>query len=164
MNTFEEWIRKIVDADELCASYYKKVTRAMSNKQLVDIAMDSNGMSYLCEMEQRGLALPYQIIMSRFSPFINGKYISEHTTKDGDTYTSAIYCCYNDDIIADTTLLTVLGVEANISVSKNNSCDIYVDKNSKITVTCPIGSCAVVHYWCKEEPEYSGNVEFIRMT
>lgn len=163
MNTFEEWVKKIVDAEELCASYRKKVATALSNKQLVDIAMDSNGMSYLCEMGQRGLELPYKIIISRFSPFINGKYISDHKTKNGDSYTSAIYCCYNEDIIANTTLLTVLGVEANICVSNNNSCDIYVDKNSKVTVTCPIGSRAVVHYWCEKEPEYSGDVEFIRM-
>lgn len=163
MNTFEEWVRRIVDADELCASYYKKVSKAMSNKQLIDISMDSNGMSYLCEMEQKGLDLPYQIIMNRFRPFINGQYVSEHKTKGGDTYTSAIYCCYNDDIVANTTLLTVLGVEANICVSKNNCCTIYVDKHSKVTITCPVGSCADVYYWCDEEPDYSGNVKLIRM-
>ena len=161
MNTFEEWVRKIVDADELCASYYKKVSKAMSNKQLIDIAMDSNGISYLCEMQAKGIALPYEVITKRFGSFINGRYISEHKNERGNGYSSCIYCCFQGHIKAETTLIMLLGCAATVIVKANHIIQIYCDKNTELNICCPSTSKAIVHYWGKE-PEYSGNVELVK--
>lgn len=158
---FEQWIKMIVDADELCANYYDKVNKALSNKQLVDIALDSNGASYLCEMQSKGLALPYDIITSRFGNFINGKYTSEHKNDKGNGYTSAIYCKYDGNINAETTILTLLGCDCSVLVNNNNVIEVYADKNTDLYICCPNTSLAIVHYWGKE-PEYSGNVELIK--
>lgn len=161
ITTFEEWIDKVVLADELCAKYYDRVQKSVSNKQLVDLATDSNGISYLCETSAKGLPLPYEVITSRFSSFINGRYVAQHRSTDGGNYDSKIYCCYQGDIKGDTTLLAVLGCTANIIVNDNHIMQIYVDKNSAVKVDCPLNSKAIVHYWGKK-PKYSGNVELIK--
>lgn len=161
MNAFEEWIKKITLADELCASYYDKVKKSVSNKRLVDIVTDSNGMTYLCEMEQKGMPLPYEVITSRFGSFINGRYIAEHKTEKSRSYTSAIYCCFQGNINAETTLLTLLGCDCSVLVKDNHIIQIYCDKNTELNICCPSTSKAIVHYWGKE-PEYSGNVELVK--
>lgn len=162
MNTFEDWIKKIVNANKLCASYYNKVNKSMSNKQLMDIVTDSNGMTYLCEMQAKGFPLPYEVITSRFGNFINGKYIAEHQSRNGHTYTSQIYCCYQGKIEMKDTLLTLLGCTCSVYVAENNRCQIYLDKNCDVIIACPSSSEAIVHYWGDKEPEYSGNVEFVK--
>lgn len=158
---FNDWIKQITETDNLCANYYKKVQNAKSSKQLMDIVMDSNGMSFLPEMEAHGVALPYEVITSRFGSFINGNYIGEFKNDKGNGYTSAIYCCYQGTINADTTLLTVLGCKANIYVAENNVVTIYADKNCELNIGCPANARCTVHYW-GEEPEISGNVELIK--
>lgn len=161
IKTFEEWIDKVVLADELCANYYEKVTKAVSNKRLADLATDANGMTYLCEMEAKGLALPYEVITSRFGNFINGKYIAEHINETGGKYTSAIYCCYKGEIKGDITLLTLLGCDATIYVEENSIMQIYLDKNSKAKIVCPLNSKALVFYWGRK-PICSGDVEIVK--
>lgn len=161
IKTFEEWIDKVVLADELCAKYYDKVQKSVSNKQLVDLATDSNGISYLCETSAKGLPLPYEVITSRFGSFINGRYVAQHeSTKDG-SYDSKIYCCYQGDIEGNTTLLAVLGCNGTVLVEENHIMQIYVDKNSTMKVVCPLSSKAIVHYWGKK-PICSGNIELIK--
>lgn len=162
MNTFEDWIKKIVNANKLCASYYNKVNKSMSNKQLMDIVTDSNGMTYLCEMQAKGFPLPYEVITSRFSSFINGRYTAEHNSKNGRLYTSQIYCCYQGKIEMKDTLLTLLGCTCSVYVAENHICQIYLDKNCDVIIACPSSSKAIVHYWGNREPEYSGNVELIK--
>lgn len=164
MNTFEEWIQKLTCADELCASYYDKVKKSMSNKQLVDIVTDANGMTYLCEMQAKGIPLPYEVITSRFSSFINGRYVAEHKNDKGNGYTSQIYCCYQGKIEMKETLLTLLGCTCSVYVAENHICQIYLDKNCDVIIACPSSSKAIVHYWGDKEPEYSGNVEFVKET
>lgn len=160
INTFEDWIEEILNANKLCSEYKDKVDKAMSNKRLVDIVLDSNGVSYLCEMEEKGIPLPYEVITSRFSSYINGKYVAEHKTENGKEYTSSIYCCYSGDINGDTTLMTVLGSNCNIYVNPNHIIQIYVDRNSKVFIDCPKGSKAIVRYY-GEKPTFKGNVELI---
>lgn len=164
MNGFEEWIKKITLADELCASYYDKVKKSVSNKQLVDIVTDANGVSYLPSMEQKGMPLPYEVITSRFGSFINGRYTAEHNSKNGHPYSSQIYCCYHGKIDMSVTLLTLLGCTCSVYVAENHICQIYLDKNCDVNIACPSSSKAIVHYWGDKEPEYSGNVEFVKET
>lgn len=161
ITTFEDWIKKIVTADELCASYYDKVNKSVSNKGLMDIVTDANGMQFLPQMEAKGMPLPYEVITSRFGSFINGRYIAEHKTDKGNGYTSAIYCCFQGNINAETTLLTLLGCDCSVLVKDNHIIQIYCDKNTELNICCPSTSKAIVHYWGKE-PEYSGNVELVK--
>lgn len=163
IKTFENWIKEIVDAGELCKDYQLLVGKAISNKQLFDIACDSNGASYLCQMESKGHALPYEVITSRFRSFINGRYVSEHKGKNGNTYTSKVYCCFNGKIKADTTLLTILGCKCDLIVEENHIIQIYADKNTELSISCPKSSKAIVHYWGDKTFNFcDSNVEFVK--
>lgn len=158
--TFEDWISKISGSGSLCAEYKNKVDAAQSNKQLVDIVMDANGMSYLPEMISKGMPLPYDVIKNRFAPFINGRYIGHTTNSKGHEYTSAIYCGYTGDINnAGTTLLTLLGCSCVVNVSNNSYIHIYVDGHSKVQVNCPKTSHAIVEKWDSAEVSVSGDVK-----
>lgn len=162
ITSFEQWIEEIVSTDNLCSDYYEKVKQSLSNKQLVDIVTDANGMSYLCEMDSKGISLPYEIITKRFSSFINGKYTAKHETDNGRYYTSSIYCCFQGDVNAETTLLTLLGCKTTVVVRTNHIIKVYADKNTELNICCPATSKAIVYYW-GEEPEYSGNVELVKI-
>ena len=161
ITTFEQWIERIVSCDDLCASYYDKVNKSVSNKALMDIVTDANGMSFLPQMEAKGTPLPYEVITKRFGSFINGRYTAKHETSKGKYYTSSIYCCFQGNINAETTLLTLLGCDCSVLVKDNHIIQIYCDKNTELEICCPSTSKAIVHYWGKE-PEYSGNVELVK--
>lgn len=162
MDNFDKWVNEILSTGSLCESYTDKLKRAKSNKQIMDLVLDANGVSYLQQMQEKGIVLPYEVITSRFRSFINGGYISEHKNVKGERYTSSMYCCYQGDIDVKSSLLTLLGCKANIYVKENSVVQIYADRNCEINVGCPSSSKAIVHYWGNREPEYSGNVELIK--
>lgn len=163
IKTFEDWIKSIVNAGELCKDYQGLVGDAISNKQLFDIACDANGISYLCDMDSKGYTLPYEVISERFKSFINGRYISEHKNKKGNSYTSKIYCCFNGKIKGDTTLISLLGCKCDVTVGNNHIIQIYADKNTELNVICPKTSKAIVHYWGDKIFNFCDtNVEFIK--
>lgn len=160
--SFDDWINEIFNNGLLCAEYKDKVDDAKSNKQLVDIVMDANGMSYLPEMLSKGIPLSYEIIRKRFSSFINGRYVGHIKGKNGHEYTSAIYCKYVGDIDnADTTLLTLLGCSCVVNVSDNAFIHIYADSNSTVQVNCPTSAAAIIEYWENAEVSTSGKVKKI---
>lgn len=162
MDNFDKWVNEILSTGSLCDSYTDKLKRAKSNKQIMDLVLDANGVSYLQQMQEKGLVLPYEVITSRFRSFINGGYISEHKNVNGERYTSSMYCCYQGDIDVKSSLVALLGCKANIYVKENSVVQIYADRNCEISVGCPSSSKAIVHYWGNREPEYSGNVELIK--
>ena len=58
---FSEWINKIIESGLLCEAYTDKVEEAKSKKRLMDIVLDSNGQSYLCDpLEGRLVAADFQ--------------------------------------------------------------------------------------------------------
>lgn len=161
-NIFENWINELYSNGMLCAEYKDKIDIAKSNKQLVDIVMDANGMSFLPEMLSKGIPLSYDLITSRFAPFINGKYTGHIKNDKGHEYTSAIYCGYIGDIDnASTTLLTLLGCSCVVNISPNAFVHIYVDGNSSVQVNCPDTAKAIVEYWGNAGVVSFGNVKYI---
>lgn len=155
-----KWVSDLYKSDNICLQYYDKIKKAKTKKRIVDIAIDSNGCSFLCDMESKNMLIPYSHITSIFSSFINGNYTSFHGDKER-CYTSAIYCKYDGNINAETTILTLLCCDCSVLVSNNNVIEVYADKNTDLYICCPNTSLAIVHYWGKE-PEYSGNVELIK--
>lgn len=144
----KDWLHEITNAGLLCGSYIDKVNDAKSKKQLIDICFDANGINYLCEMQEKGLPLPYETICNEFAPFINGRYVAEYRNDKSHGYTSKLYCCYNEpEIFVDTTVCTILGYNGTIVVEKNNYAKIYIDKNCNVTITLEDGSRAIVEYW-----------------
>lgn len=146
---FNEWLCKVKSRGLLCGAYSEKVDNAKSKKYIMDLALDANGASYLCEMDSKGYPLPYEVILKFFSSYVNGRYVSEHKNDKGNGYTSCIYCCYSesDSIEINTTLTTLLGCSANVYIKDNDFCKIYADKNCNLRIHCPITSRCIVEYW-----------------
>ena len=161
----KDWLHEIMNAGLLCGSYIDKVNDAKSKKQLMDIALDANGSSYLQEMSSKGYGLPYEFICSSFAPYINGRYVAEYRNEKGNGYTSTLYCCFSGEKInVDTTLCSVLGYTGRIVVTKNNFAKIYLDKNCDVQIQLQDGAKANVEYWKGAKVEVVGNYERVKLT
>lgn len=119
----------------------------MSKKQLMDMALDSNGIGYVCNSIANGWGISPDEICKRFSSFINDKYISQQKG-----YTSKMYCKYNGYILANTTLIAVINSDVNITLT-NSICQVYcTGKGTKIHLI-GTGQCDCYCYGDKEDVE-----------
>lgn len=121
--------RENAAANNLCAEYTQIWDSCKSNKQLVDMAFGAKGADYLCDTIAKGWGISPDYICSRFHSFINGKYISEQ-----NGYNSKMYCRFNGDIKADTTLLILVDCTADITLPANCICEIYCAGKCDISV------------------------------
>ena len=129
--TLQEFLRNAKRLG-LCEEYTDKWTAAKSKKQLLDVALDANGLSYVANAVAKGY-LTAGYICSAFAPFINGKYV-----RDKDGYTSALYCSDGKEncvaeINATTTALLAIDFIGTINIPKNRICEIHL-VNSKCYV------------------------------
>lgn len=109
----------------LCEEYTGKWTSAKSKKQLIDLALDANGLDYVANAVAKGY-LSSEYICEAFAPFNNGKYVRN---KDG--YTSALYCGEDtNEIFATETALLVIDFVGDIYIPENRICEIHL-VNSK---------------------------------
>lgn len=145
---FNTWINKVIESGNLCVEYKEKVDDAKSKLQLMNLCLDSNGSSYLCEMQEKGYPLPYEVINKEFRSYINGRYNAEFKNDKENGYTSSIYCCYaEDELLIDTTLTTMLGCNTDVYIRQNDFVKIYADKNCELHISCPDSSRCIVEYW-----------------
>lgn len=144
---YSDWLNEIQKNGNLCGAYSEKVNSAMNKLQLINLALDTNGINYLQEMQSKGFPLPYSVLTNDFYPYINGKYTAEFKNENNRGYTSCMYCCWQDDIYVETTLVTVLNCDCNIHIGNNSVVRIYLDKNCKVRIFCPKSSICMVDYW-----------------
>lgn len=157
--TFSEWIKIVAKKGYLCDEYKDKVDKALSKKQIMDIALDANGSEYLPKLQCVNLSLPYDIICKSFNSYINGRYIAEYKNGRGNGYTSSMYCCYSDDdaVVVETTVITFLGCKCVVRVKKNDYVKINADCNCELIIDCPPTARSVVEYWGDAKIEVIGN-------
>lgn len=160
---YREWMKNIQSSGNLCTEYCDKANTAINKKQLVDLVCDANGANFLQEMQSKGFELPYSVIHKEFSPYINGKYISEHKNDKGNGYTSCIYCGFVNDINVATTIVSLLNCTCDIRIKDNHVCRLYVDKNCKIRVSCPESSRCLIEYWEGAQVEVVGNYDRVEL-
>lgn len=144
---FSEWITKVIESGLLCEAYTDKVEEAKTKKRLMDIVLDSNGQSYLCEMQAKRMALPYETITTEFKSYINGRYKAEFSKGDKVFYTSCLYCCYDDSVDVDTTATVLLGCKCDVNIKDWDFVKLYVDTNCDITINCPENARCLVESW-----------------
>ena len=147
MNNFLKWVALLKKNGLLCDMYSEKVDNAKSKLELVRCCLDANGANFLQEMQSEGHELPYEIIHKLFRAYINGRYTAEFKNENNRGYTSCMYCCWQDDIYVETTLVTVLNCDCNIYIGSNSVVRIYLDKNCKVRIFCPQSSFCMVDYW-----------------
>ena len=112
----------------LCGEYKAKWDAAGDKKGLMEIALDSNGVEWVCQMADRGV-LTKETVLSDFGEYINGRFVRN---KDG--YTSEIYAYYNGTVVMRTTLLVIMGGRVDVIVPRNRLGNIYTCCNAKVRV------------------------------
>ena len=66
-----EWIKKMVDSGFTCDAYTGKLNSSVSKKDIIDVCLDANGITFLCDMQAKGLPLPYENILREYGVYIN---------------------------------------------------------------------------------------------
>lgn len=138
-----EWLERIIGDGILCDEYVRKYRRAYGKRDLMDIVLDANGMSFLQEMGRRGYVLGYDEIMGEFGCYLNGGYISHNA----DGYSGEAYCCHEGDIEVRATMTLVLGCRCRIRVGEYVRVMIYVDGGSEVDVDVGKGSVCRIYNW-----------------
>lgn len=146
--TIYEWIDELVSNNLLCKEYQKKFNDAQSKKQIMDIVLDANGVSFMQEMQSCGHAFPYNDILDQFGAYLNGRYVYHHGFGKYE-YSSAMYCCYcGDNVVVSTTSVAVLGCcGTTFEIKDYDVAKLYVDSNSDITIKCNGHSKCYVDLW-----------------
>lgn len=166
---YSEWIKSVIESGNLCGAYQDKTMNAKSKLDLVRICLDANGASYLCEMQAKGIPLPYETICKEFKSYINGRYVAEFKNERDNGYDSCIYCCYSDSdsIEINTTLTTILGCKLKAHIREYDFVHLYIDKGCEIELHCPKTARCMIDYWDGAKidvynPQESGKVELIK--
>lgn len=136
LNEFRENARK----KDLCAEYSKLWDRCKSRKQLIDLALSSKGLDYLCCSVTQGWGISSDLIYKDFARFINGMYVSEQKG-----YTSCLFCQMAGSLVAYTTVLGIIDCDMSIEVPKNHLVEIYCGGKCKIELSGE-GECVVINY------------------
>lgn len=134
----------------LCSEYSEIWDRCKSDKQIMDMALGSKGLDYICDTIAKGWGISPDIICSRFARFINGGYVASL-----NGYNSKLYCHYNGEIEADTTIMGIIESDVTINVSSFKICDVYVTGKCHINVKGE-GSMVLVCYGNPEDITVSG--------
>lgn len=146
--TFKEWLNIVLDNGFICERYLPSVGSAQSRKQYMDIALDINGMEFLCNMREKGYGLPYDVICGEFRAYLNGRYIHTNAKPIGG-YSSSLYCRIEDpsEITINTTLTGIFGCSCWIHVPKNMCCQLCVDGASVVNISVGDGAKCHVDLW-----------------
>ena len=133
--TLDEWVRMAVHRNMICGEYSAKVEMAHSRHDIFRILCDANGVSFIAELENAGITIPYDILKKDFVNFLNGKKIMEY-----DGYTSCMYCDYEEPIRVETTLVSLLRCKCDITVPNNRYPSIILNKDCDVTITLLSGA------------------------
>ncbi len=125
----------------LCAEYKGYWDGARDKRDLMDMALDANGVEFLCESVTDGWGVTPEYIRDNFGGYINGGYVRRR-----DGYTSELLCGFRGgEFEQRSTITTLIACETEVVVPICCICKIYVCGGSKITLLCD-GVCELYVY------------------
>lgn len=141
----------------LCSSYSDAWDKCETKEDLIRLATDSNGASFLCDGATFGWGVPPEFIADKFKDYVNGNYKVEH-----NGYTSELYVNYKGTITAGSTVMILIGCKGKVYIPKFHVCKAYVALGD-VEIICE-GCCEIVAYQCAERDnvsrmKLSGNVK-----
>jgi hypothetical protein len=123
----------------LCDRYKGMWDSAVSKKELMAIAMDSNGISYIADGCAFGWGLTQEYIEKEFGDYINGYVVNL------DGYTSSLWVGAKETLKEPkSTLSLFFKCDCSITIPKGDICTLYV-VNSDIELHCE-GKCELYIY------------------
>lgn len=105
----------------LCGEYKDRWDKCSNKKELIDLALDSNGVEFLADAMTFGWGCTQEFLLTEFADFINGRY---QRKKNG--YTSELYVEPHGEIELRSTLTVIAGGSANVIVPPNFFGRVYV--------------------------------------
>jgi len=124
----------------ICEPYLKRWNEATSKEDLMNIALDINGVDFLAISTAEGWGLPVDYIKQNFGNYINGKW-----QRQGRGYTSELYVGYKASITQRSTITLLIGCNCKFYTPKYHVCSLFVSGKSHVTV-CGRGKCTVTTY------------------
>ena len=125
-----EQFRANANKEGICEKYALLWDKAGSKKQLMDIAMSSQGADFLCDSIAKGWGISIDEIYSKFKRYINGVY----TYEDSSGYTSVLYCKHYGAIDAEDTLVILIDCDVTITIPDWAVCTIYATGFTNISI------------------------------
>ena len=125
-----EEFRANAEREGICESYALLWDKAGSKKQLMDIAMSSQGADFLCDSIAKGWGLSPREIVARFKRYINGVY----TYESDSGYSSVLYCRYYGSIEADDTMIILVDCDVTINVPDWAVCSVYATGRTNVSI------------------------------
>lgn len=136
----------------LCDRYRAAWDGAEGKRDLVDLALDTNGVEFMARSVAEGWGLSKDYILGNFGDYVNEKYV-----RDKGGYTSKMYVDYGGDIFQPATLNLLVGCNTSVLVPEGSVCKIYVCGRTYIRVNCA-GKCYVYVYGGYNNVKYHGDV------
>lgn len=142
------WINRLIEEGSVCKEYADRIRDAKSKKDFFYFACEVEGAKFLTKQLWLRKDLSLETIAKEFKNFINGKCKPELKGKISDgTYTSSLYCLYNEDLVLDTTVTVLLGYCGKITVRENSTVIIIADNTTEFCLDCDTskGSKAIMY-------------------
>lgn len=136
----KEWTLNAVQHRLICKDYAARIQAAATKRDYFRILCDANGISFVGELQKKGLLLPLQEFKEEFKPFVNGAQIIRYD----NGVTSKLYIDYNDNIIADTTLMSIINCKCVIDIPNYHYPRIVIDQNSDVIINIGTGVRATI--------------------
>lgn len=105
----------------LCEIYKKKWDECESKKELIDMALDANGIEYLADFFSFGWGLSPEYILKEFHDYINGAY-----QRSSNGYTGELFVLNKKTISVRSTLNLLVECDCTVIVPASVVCKIYV--------------------------------------
>lgn len=126
----------------LCGEYKKKWDECNTKQDLVDMALDSNGVEFMADSIAFGWGLSKDYLLREFGKYANGAY----KCHEGGGYTSEMYVGAHGTLKSGTAILLVAYCDdLKIVIPEYAFCRIYVCGGSKILIENN-GKCEVLNY------------------
>lgn len=131
----------------LCSDYTNKWNSAQTEDDLVSIAIDANGISYMCHSIANGWGLDVDYLSNRFKNYINGNKCYKFFNEKGNGYSSELLCCYGGadgkHFVSRSTQICIINSKVILSVPPCAYIEVHT-VNSEIEVVTGIKSLVEV--------------------
>lgn len=113
--------RENAEKHGVCKEYAARWDGCMNKKQLIDLALTSQGMDYMCDAIAKGWGVSKEVLSENFARYINGKYIHD----DDEGYTSEMYCEYGGIAFARSSAVVFVNCLCEVETEKDSITRVY---------------------------------------
>lgn len=147
---------------KICEEYLRRWNEATTPRQLIDMALDSNGMEFMAGTCNTPAGVSSQFLLAHFPEFVNGAYLSPQKG-----YTAEMFVAQKS-VSPRADLVLLLECNGEVTVKPNRCAKIYTDKKCKsLSVGAQKGSWVEVYVFRRDtrvETKGEGVVNVYRMS